>query len=171
MSMATQQKIFATRSTTAPPAAQAIRLDIAGPNLLLSGSFEQWVPLVMEGLREDRSVQLLVDVTSSSPNQFSAANSNGILFSFDATSIKRAKEGGHKIKGLMTHGAYQAEADVFLQAPAAHSPFAVLSFDLPNESFEGLWQEFGKRAAARAAAGGTEVRAQGWLRPPTVAAA
>jgi hypothetical protein len=169
--METRQTILATHSTAGETAGRAIRLDIAGPNLLLTGTFEQWVPLVMEGLREDRSVQLLIDVTSSSPRLSSAQNSNGTLFSFEATSIKRAKPEGHKIKGLMTHGVHQAETEIFLQAPAAHSPFALLTFDLPNESFEGLWKDLSKRADARAAEGGTEVRAQGWLRPPTVAAA
>jgi len=125
----------------------------------------------MEGLRQDRSVQLLIDVTSSSPRVSSALNSNGALFSFEATSIKRAKPDGHKITGMMTHGIHQAETEIFLQAPATHSPFALLSFDLPNEDFEGLWKELATRADARAADGGTEVRAQGWLRPPTVAAA
>lgn len=169
--MATEQKILATHSGSGKTVRQAIRLDIAGANLLLTGTFEQWVPLVMEGLREERSVQLLVDVTSSSTNSTLAANTNGELFAFEAKAIKRAQPNGHRVKGILTYGIHQAEAEVFLQAPAAHSPFALLSFDLPNSDFESLWKALGKRADAQAAFGGTEVRAQGWLRPPTVAAA
>ena len=171
--MAIEQKILATHSGSGKTVRQAIRLDIAGADLLLTGTFEQWVPLVMEGLREERPVQLLVDVTSSSSSSNSAlaANTNGELFAFEAKAIKRAQPSGHRVKGILTYGTQQAEAEVFLQAPAAHSPFALLSFDLPNSNFESLWKALGKRADAQAAFGGTEVRAQGWLRPPTVAAA
>lgn len=138
---------------------------------MLTGTFEQWVPLMMEGLKEDRAVQLLVDVTSSKLPQVAPANTNGALFSFEAQSIKRVQNGGHRVKGVLTYGAHHAETEVFMQAPPSHSPFAVLSFQLPSTDFEGLWKALSKRASSNAAKNGTEVRARGWLRPPTVAAA
>ena len=110
--METQQKILPTQSAAGKSAGRAIRLDIAGPDLLLTGTFEQWVPRVMEGLREDRSVQLLIDVTSSSPRLSLAQNSNGALFSFEAKSIKRAKPLGHNVKGLLKYGVHEAEAEI-----------------------------------------------------------
>lgn len=161
-----------TQKGAAAPArgGQALRLDIAGSNLLIAGTFEQWVPLVMEGLRDDRAVQLLVDLTSSKGTAEAAAvNDNKLLFSFEGHDIKRMPV-GHRVRGTLTLGTQSAPAEVLLQAPAAHTPFAVLAFEVP-EGFETMWDEMSKRADDNAARGETEVRAWGWLRPPAVAAA
>lgn len=135
---------------------------------MLSGTFEQWVPLVMEGLRDDRAVQLLVDVTSPKAATSTAVNTNGLLFQFESTDVKRSGTLGHRLRGVLTSGARQAPAEFMLEVAPAHTPFAVLSFSLPPD-WEGLWDAFSANANARQDE--TEVRARGWLRTPALAAA
>ena len=137
---------------------------------MIAGTFEQWVPLVMEGLRDDRAVQLLVDITSSKTTaEPTAANHNGLLFSFESHDIKRLPV-GHRVRGTLTLGAHSAPTEMLLQAPATHTPFAVLAFEVP-EGFETIWDAMSQRADDNAARGETEVRASGWLRAPAVATA
>ena len=161
-----------TQTPLAQPAGapKALRLDIADANLMIAGTFTQWVPLLMEGLREDRSVQLLVDITSPERSTEAAvANTNGLLFAFEASDVKPGTN-GHRVRGTLSHGTRTAPTEMLLQTARAHTPFAVLSFELP-EGFEGLWDTMVKQADDRAAEGETEFRAWGWLRPPVVAAA
>ncbi len=160
-----------TQTPSAPAQGhKPIRLDIAGANLMIAGTFSQWVPLVMEGLREDRAVQLLVDITSSKAgSETAAANTNGLLFAFAGSDVKRSAQ-GHRVRGTLSYGTKTAASELLLQTPSAHTPFAVLSFDIPV-GFEGVWDNMARQAHQKAAEGQTEFRAWGWLRPPVVAAA
>lgn len=159
-----------TLETQTATAQQALRLDIAGANLMIAGTFEQWVPLVMEGLRDERAVQLLVDITSAPTTvEPTATGHDQPLLAFESHDIKRMPY-GHRARGTLSYGDTSADAEVLLQAPPAHTPFALLTLQLP-QGFETAWQAMEKRAEASAALGETEVRARGWLRPPSVAAA
>ena len=137
---------------------------------MIAGTFTQWVPLIMEGLRKDRAVQLLVDITSpETASEHAAANNNGLVFSFEGNEVKLGVE-GHRVRGTLSHGTHTAPTEMLLQTSQAHTPFAVLSFELP-QGFEGAWEKMANQANERAAEGETEFRASGWLRPPVVAAA
>ena len=165
------------------PADQAIGLRIAGADLLLSGRFGQWMPLVLadgsavtgaapandsdSGLA---TAQVLFDVTSNrtAPRTTGAAPVPGDLFSFTATDVESMGKQAYKLKGKLRAEGKTAEVEALLRSPKAHTPFFVIVFRFDQQRFPGLWSAL----EARVEDGGAgELRPTAWLRPPDLAAA
>jgi hypothetical protein len=162
----------ATRGTSpsADPTYGAIRLQIAGADLLLSGRFEQWMPVLLSTGDEGNlaAVQILFDVTS---NRSVAARSQGELLSFKSKSVEAAGKQAYKVTGTLRAGAVSQEVEALLQNPPGHTPFFVILFRIDPEKFPGLWETLETRAAAVNDAGQEELRPRAWLRAPDLAAA
>jgi hypothetical protein len=143
-----------------------IDLSIRGGELLLEGKFEHWVPMALESGGKQSQAQLVIDVTSSGP----AIDAGDELFSFVSTKIRRVAEGTYLAQGTMQRGDVQRASEATVQAPAAHSPFAVVTFELAEGVFPEVWDELSARVAGQDGAKG-ELRPRAWLLPPMVAAA
>ena len=147
--------------------ARPIRLQIAGADLLLSGRFEQWMPIVLSEEQEGASaVQVLFDVTS---NRSVRARSD-LLF-FKAKSVQAIGPQSYRLKGTLTADGVKREVEAVLQSPPGHTPFFMILFRLDREAFPALWDAFGDRAARLDASGQQELRPRAWLREPDLAAA
>lgn len=158
---------------TAPPAKKRrpVRLDIAGGDLLLRGTFEQWLPVAMERPGDgDGSVQLLVDVTSLKNAPGTAALGTDVL-SFTAHDVKAVGPLTYAVNGKLTAGRAHKDLQIILQTPGLHTPFCLLTFSLPAREFAPLWRAFEARFAPADEGGTREVRARAWLRVPEVATA
>jgi hypothetical protein len=170
-----ENRIVPANSNATLPATAAdapISLRIVGGSLLLSGRFEQWMPLVLaEGQEGQGTAQILFDVTSNlrrTPSRSDAAWDPD-LFSFEATRVKSVGKQAYRIDGRMTVGAESGEAEAVLQSPPAHTPFCVLVFTIDRTRFPGLWEALEVRVGAQDAA--AEVRPRAWLKAPDLAAA
>jgi len=162
------------RTTSARPVAAArpvvgqprfIHLSISGADLLLSGRFEHWVPMALDSDGESHEAQVVFDVTSTGP-----ANDTGEVFSFVSNKVRRTADGAYLAKGTMRRGDVERPSSATLQVPAAHSPFAVVTFDLDEAAFPEVWSELSERVATQDGSN-AEVRPRAWLLTPTVAAA
>src|SRR5687768_13598011 len=122
-----------TRSTSTPKGPVAavvlaggqprrIDLSIVGGDLLLAGKFEHWVPMALESGGRRSAAQLVVDVTSVGP----ANDAGGEVFSFVSNKVRRVADGTYRARGTLRRGDVQRTSDATVQAPAVHSPFAVV---------------------------------------------
>jgi hypothetical protein len=149
--------------TTAPP----IRLQIAGADLLLSGRFSHWVPVLMSEAQDGTdAVQVLFDVTS---NRVGARGRD--LFTFKARSVEPMAPQSYRLKGTLSGGGTSGEVEAVLQNPPGHTPFFVILFRFDRQAFPKLWTALEDEAAGVQASGGQELRPEGWVREPNLAAA
>lgn len=158
---------------TAPPAKKRrpVRLDIAGGDLLLSGTFEQWLPVAMERPGDgDGSVQLLVDVTSLG-NSPGAATLGSDVLAFAAHDVQQLGPLTYAVTGRITAGRASKDVQIILQTPGMHTPFCLLTFSLPGREFASLWRALEARFTPTDDNGTREVRARAWLRVPDIATA
>jgi hypothetical protein len=143
-----------------------IDLSIRGGQLLLEGRFEHWVPMALESGGKRSQAQLVFDVTSTGP-----ANDTGdAFFSFESSKVRRVADGTYLAQGVMRHGEVHRLGKATVQAPAAHSPFAVVTFELSEDAFPEVWEELSVRVATQDGSN-AEVRPKAWLLTPMVAAA
>jgi hypothetical protein len=142
-----------------------IELSIRGKDLMLSGKFQHWVPLALQTGGKQSEAQLLIDVTSPGP-----ANDTAELFSFASDRVKRVGEGAYLVKGVLREGDLQCPADAMVLAPAAHSAFASITFQVDEATFPEIWRELSARLAVEHG-GDVEVRPRAWLVAPALAAA
>jgi len=155
-------------SATSPAVSQPhfIDLSIRGEDLLLEGKFEHWVPMALESGGKRNHAQLVFDVTSHGP-----ANDTGDeLFSFVSTRVRRVADGAYVAQGTMQRGDVRRAGTATVQAPAGHSPFAVVTFELTEAAFPEVWEELSARVASQEGSKG-EVRPRAWLLTPVIAAA
>jgi hypothetical protein len=143
-----------------------ITLSIRGAELLLDGKFEHWVPMALESGGRQSHAQLVVDVTSTGPTN----DSGDELFSFVSSKVRRVADGTYVAQGTMQRADVQRAGEATVQAPAAHSPFAVVTFEVADAAFPEVWDELSARVA-RQDGPDAEVRPRAWLLAPTVAAA
>jgi hypothetical protein len=143
-----------------------IDLSIRGEELLLSGKFEHWVPLALESGGKRSQAQLVFDVTSPGP----ANDTGGELFSFVSSKVRRVADGTYLAQGTMQHGDVQRATKATVQAPAAHSPFAVVTFEVAETDFPEVWEELSTRVSAQNGSS-ADVRPRAWLLTPVIAAA
>jgi hypothetical protein len=143
-----------------------IDLSIRGADVLLSGKFEHWVPMALESGGKRSQAQVVFDVTSTGP----ANDIGGEVFSFASNKVRQIAEGTYLAQGTMRRGDVQRATRATVQAPAAHSPFAVVTFDLDEGVFPELWEELSARVASQDDSN-AEVRPRAWLLTPVVAAA
>ena len=144
-----------------------IGLKIVGGDLLLSGRFEQWVPLAISNEGDgEGAVQLVVDVTSHRAAKPGAEDPD--LFSYASTRVERVGPQSYRLKGNLRAGEESAPVEALLQSPHAHTPFLVMTFSLDRNRFAPLWEALEGRAAAT---GEHEMRPRAWLVAPDLAAA
>jgi hypothetical protein len=143
-----------------------IDLSIAGGELLLAGKFQHWVPLALESGGKRSEAQVVLDVTSSGP----ANDTGGEVFAFASRNVRRIGEGTYLARGILRRGDVQQASNATVQAPAAHSPFAVVTFEVDEAVFPELWDELSTRVASQENSAG-EVRPRAWLLTPVLAAA
>lgn len=137
-----------------------------GEDLLLSGKFGHWVPLSLDdGSGKLPEAQLVFDVTSVGP-----ANDGGEVFSFVATEVEPLVAGAYLARGTLRRDDREQPAQAVLQAPATHSPFALVTFQIDPATFPELWSELEARVANDQVPEG-EVRPWAWPQAPTLAAA
>ena len=110
--------------------------------------------------------QVVFDVTSTGP----ANDTGGEVFSFVSSKVRRVGDGAYLAKGTLRRGDVQRASNAMVQAPAAHSPFAVVTFQVDEGAFPELWEELTARVAAQDGSN-AEVRPRAWLLTPVVAAA
>ena len=132
----------------------------------MAGKFEHWVPMSLETGGKKSEAQLVFDVTSTGP----ANDTVGEVFSFVSSKVRRVGDGAYLARGTMRRGDVQRASSAMVQAPAAHSPFAVVTFQVDEGAFPELWEELSARVADQDDAK-AEVRPRAWLLPPVVAAA
>jgi hypothetical protein len=155
-------------SPSVDSAAPPIRLQIAGADLLLSGRFSRWTPVLMSEAQDATdAVQILFDVTSNR----APAGGGGDLFTFKARSVAPVKGQSYKLKGTLTAGGTSGEVEAVLQNPPGHTPFFVLLFRFDRQAFPTVWSAFEDRAAGVEASGQQELRPEAWVREPALAAA
>ena len=134
--------------------------------MLLAGRFEHWVPLALETGGKRNQAQVVFDVTSTGP-----ANDRGDeAFSFVSKKVRRVADGTYLAQGTMRRGEVQRASKAVVQAPAAHSPFAVVTFEIAEAVFPELWEELSARVANQEGSK-AEVRPRAWLLTPLIAAA
>jgi hypothetical protein len=147
--------------------AAPIRLQIAGADVLLSGRFEQWMPVVLsEGQEGPAAVQILFDVTSNRP-----ARPGNTLFEFKTRSVEPAGPQSYRLKGTLSADGVRRETEAVLQSPPGHTPFFMILFQVEKEAFPQLWSTFEDKAASVEASGQQELRPRAWLWEPELAAA
>jgi hypothetical protein len=156
-----------------PRSPTAIQLRLAGGDLLLSGRFEQWIPLVMENEQgeggDQGTVRILFDVTSTAAAEAGRGDKN--FFSFSSRTVKRLGPQAYSAKGTLRVGGASRALEVLLHSPVAHTPFFTLTVPIDKSRFGALWTEIERRIVDVAAHGETEMRPRAWLRAPVVAAA
>jgi hypothetical protein len=147
--------------------ARPIRLQIAGADLLLSGRFEQWMPVLLSEEQQGAgAVQVLFDVTS---NRSVRAKSD--LLAFKAKSVEAIGPQAYRLQGTLSADGAKGEVEAVLQNPPGHTPFFMILFRLDREAFPELWSIFEDKAANIEASGQQELRPRAWLREPELAAA
>jgi hypothetical protein len=147
--------------------ARPIRLQIAGADLLLSGRFEQWMPVLLSEEQQGvGAAQVLFDVTSNRSIQ-----AKDDLFAFKAMSVEAIGPQSYRLKGTLTAEGVKGDVEAILQNPPGHTPFFVILFRLDREAFPGLWGTLEDKAARVEASGQQELRPRAWLREPELAAA
>ncbi len=147
--------------------AATVRLQIAGADLLLSGRFEQWMPVVLTAAEQGPSaVQILFDVTSNRP-----ARPGKDLFDFKTKSVEAVGPQAYRLKGTLSSGGVRREVEAILQNPPGHTPFFMVLFQIDREVFPDLWETFEEKVLRVEASGQQELRPRAWLREPSLAAA
>ena len=147
----------------------AIRLAIRGPELMISGTFDHWVPVAMDGDGSEGMVQLFFDVTGMArPGQ--EGDEQEELFSFEADEVERVGELAHRASGKIRRGNVERSVDALVQTPAAHTPFVALTFAVDEKAFPEVWSELsalvGSNEDTRA-----QIYPRAWLRAPQLASA
>jgi hypothetical protein len=153
--------------TSVDRTAAPIRLQIAGADLLLSGRFDQWMPVALGESQEGPAVmQILFDVTSNG-----SARPASDLFSFKARSVEAVAQQSYRLKGTLQAGGSVGEVEALLQNPPGHTPFFMILFKLDRETFPELWAAVEERSEWAHTSGEKELRPRAWLREPKLAAA
>jgi hypothetical protein len=145
-----------------------LRLQIAGADLLLSGRFEHWMPVLLsEGNeKEPATVQLLVDVTSNR-----SRHQGKDLLTFKTRSVQASGPQTYRLKGTLQADGQSREVEAVLRNPPGHTPFFLLLLHIDQASFPGLWEAIEERAVRVQDSGQEELRPRAWLRAPELAAA
>lgn len=178
---------FANPDNSRTYATDALRLTVVGADLLLSGRFEHWVPMAVDtSVPAEKSVQLLVDVTSSRQSADQSTDEDALTLT--ARNVRKIAPLTYRLRGTLTADGVSQDVEAMLQTPQSHTPFCLLTLTLPSDEFAGLWSRVdahtprntngaarrtddGAPVAADEPNADNEMRARAWLRPPTIAAA
>jgi hypothetical protein len=142
-----------------------IRLAIRSKDLMVSGRFDHWVPVAMEGNGAEGAAQLFFDVTG-----MSRGPEDGELFSFESDKVKRLGGLAFVATGTLQQGDVKKTVDAVVQTPMAHTPFLAVTFPLDASIFSEIWTDLSALVAARTD-GNTQMSPRAWLRTPTLGTA
>jgi hypothetical protein len=139
---------------------------MAGEELMVSGRFDHWAPVALEGgATGEGAAQIFFDVTGmAGPRDVDEE-----LFSYTAHDVRKIGTLAYSAKGTMKRGDEELAVDAVVQTPAAHTPFLVVTFSIPRDKFAEVWEQLGALAAAQQ--DGINMAPRAWLRAPTLAAA
>jgi hypothetical protein len=145
---------------------QAIRLSIAGPELMVRGRFDHWVPVAAEGATPDEgAVQIFFDVTGMARPQ-----DRDELFSFQSVEVERLGSFAYIARGFMRSEESEEEVEAVIQTPPAHTPFVVITFSIDRRELAEVWEKLSAVVATRDEHD-TQLHPRGWLRAPMLAGA
>jgi hypothetical protein len=138
---------------------------------MISGSFDHWVPVAMDGDGSEGMVQLFFDVTGMArPAADGSGDEQPLLFTFEANEVERVGELAHRATGKIRRGDVERSVDALVQTPAAHTPFVALTFAVDEKAFPEIWSELsalvGSHEDTRA-----QIYPRAWLRAPQLASA
>jgi hypothetical protein len=142
-----------------------IRLAIRSKDLMVSGRFDHWVPVAMEGNGAEGAAQLFFDVTGMADRA-----EDGELFSFESEKVKRLGDLAFVATGTLQQGDVKRTVDAVVQTPMAHTPFFAVTFPLDPTSFPEIWTDLSALVTARTD-GNAQMSPRAWLRTPTLATA
>jgi hypothetical protein len=146
-----------------------IRLSLNGDELMVSGRFDHWAPVALEGdAGQIGAAQIFFDVTGMAGPRLRDVDDE--LFSYTSHSVQRIGALAYAAKGTMKRGDVEQKVDAVVQAPAAHTPFVVITFSIPRDSFPEVWEQLSTIVAGQQD-GAINMAPRAWLRPPTLAAA
>jgi len=142
-----------------------VALSIRSKDLLVTGRFDHWMPVAMEGNGAEGAAQLFFDVTG-----MAGKADAGELFSFESTQVKRVGDLAFVATGTLQHGDVTRTVDVMIQTPMAHTPFFAVTFPVDETIFPDVWNDLAALIAARSD-GDTQMSPRAWLRAPKLATA
>jgi hypothetical protein len=120
-----------------------IRLFVAGEDVMLAGRFDHWRAMALdESSPEQGGAQVLLDVTGTAP---AGAEE---LFSFTARSVEGLGDSAYVAHGLMRRGEEERWTDAVIQAPAAHSPFVMITFTVDRTRLPEVWSRLAEHVGA-----------------------
>jgi hypothetical protein len=123
--------------------------------------------VALDGSSDEGAAQLFFDVTGMAGGP---RDTEEELFSYTAHDVQRIGALAFAAKGVMKHGDLEQRVDAVVQTPAAHTPFVVITFSIPRDSFPDVWEQLAAMVAAQHD-GTVNMAPRAWLRAPTLAAA
>ncbi|HET6148366.1 MAG TPA: hypothetical protein VFH68_12610 [Polyangia bacterium] len=155
----------------------AINLDITGPDLMLSGSFQDWDSGVSMGPDLDQlQVRLAIDATSATAEAFQLADTvrTPPLFAFRGRHAVPLSAGVYQVDGELTSATGAHSVQVIVETPIEHSAVFLLSFQARKSDLGAGWTHLLSNLVpfTRRSHDDTPTKpAHGWLTLPTLAAA
>ena len=152
----------------------AIDLDITGPDLMLSGRFQDWDSGVSMGPDLDQlQVRLAIDATSATNNQATPATGPA-LFGFRGRDASPVGSGVYQIDGELTSATGSRPMQMLIETPIEHSAVFLLSFQARKSDLGPGWTHLLSNVVPftrRSDDGSATMPAHAWLTLPTLAAA
>jgi hypothetical protein len=145
--------------------AHVVTLAIRSKELMVTGRFDHWVPVAMEGNGAEGAAQLFFDVTGMAGKPEDAE-----LFSFESTQVKRIGDLAFVATGTLQRGDVTRTVQVMVQTPMAHTPFFAVTFPIDETTFPEVWSDISALIAARQD-GNNQMSPRAWLRAPQLAVA
>lgn len=167
--------------TVNPGAAEgtAIDLDITGPDLMLSGRFQDWDSGVSMGPDLDQlQVRLAIDATSASADSLQLldpkATMTAPLFTFRGRHAAPISTGVYQVDGELTSATGPHPLQVTVETPIEHSAVFLLSFQARKSDLGPGWTQLLSNLVPftrRSTDDSPTMPAHAWLTVPTLAAA
>lgn len=159
---------FDGRSESQSP---GIDLDIAGPDLLLSGRFVDWESGVSMGPDLDQlQIRLAIDATSATAG--AERTTDPALFSFRGRHAALIGAGTYQVDGELTGAGGARPLQALVETPVEHSAVFLLSFRANKRDFGPRWTELLSNVISfRPRDDGPSMPAHAWLTVPGLAAA
>lgn len=129
-----------TRRGHLTPTRSPINLSIHGEDVFLEGRFHRWQVATTVGHDLDElAINMAVDVTS--PDQLTAPDARGDLFSFRATMLSELRPHAYMARGQLVTPAGERPFEMLVEVPAGHTAFLILSFVVRKDELGDGWKE------------------------------
>ena len=149
-----------------------IDLDITGPDLMLSGRFQDWDSGVTMGPDlDDLQVRLAIDATSATPDP---NLQDPALFAFRGRDAAPVGPGAYKVDGELTSVSGVRPMQMIVETPIEHSAVFMLSFQAKKADLGPGWTRLLSNVVPftrRSDDESPSMPAHAWLTIPTLAAA